>query len=212
MTARSSINTLTSVRDIEQRMKRSEEWIDRPKPKAPFAAPEGEFLLPGGRHQGQDFVRIMLDMMVAAFQADQTRICTMRMPGDGMMAEKGTPKKGHYASHNFGVWNDSRQQSYAELISYLIDKMKDIKEPDGSTMFDNSIIVFGSSVRTRHQMQNIPCLVAGHGGGGMKQGMHYQYESGQTPLANLWLSILRHVGIEADSFADSEGPITGLFV
>ncbi len=203
----------TSVRDVEQRMKRSEEWIDRPKPKAPFADPKGEFRVPGikQRLQGKDFVHIMMDLMVAAFQADQTRVFTMRMPGVGVMTENGHPKDGHGASHFDGPWNDARQQGYARMIAYLIDKMKAVKEADGSTLFDNSIIVFGSSIRAQHKLVNTPCLVAGHGGGGMKQGMHYQFESKQTALANLWLSILQHAGVKTDRFADSEGPITGLF-
>ena len=77
-------------------------------------------------------------------------------------------------------------------------------------MFDNTILTYGSGIRTNHDLRDTPTLVAGNGGS-LNHGHHYEYESNQTPLANLWLSILNEVGVEGERFADSDGRLPGLF-
>lgn len=86
-----------------------------------------------------------------------------------------------------------RREKQLELLAYFIDQLKKLKGPDGSTVFDNSLLAYGSGIRTNHDLRDTPTLVAGHGGGGMNQGQHYVYESAQTPLSNLWLSMLIQV-------------------
>jgi len=105
----------------------------------------------------------------------------------------------------------ARDRKQLELLAYLVDRLKALKDPDGSSVFHNTLIAYGSGIFTNHHTLDTPTLVAGHGGGGLNQGQHYIYESKHTPLANLWLSMLRQVGIEAERFADSEGPLTSLF-
>ena len=86
-----------------------------------------------------------------------------------------------------------------------------VREPDGTTLLDNALIVMGSSLRTGHKRRNLPILFAGGGGGGIRQGQHVVYEQNQTPLGNLWLSMLKHVGCPIVSFADSEDVLPALF-
>ena len=154
--------------------------------------------------------------MVAAIQTDMTRVLTYRQPVEGLIRELGYKFNGHSTTHcprNSEKYKASvkRDQKQLELLAYLIDRLKAIKDVDGSTVFDNSLISYGSGIRTNHHLTDTPTLVAGHCGGGLNQGQHLVFESNQTPLANLWYSVLKHVGIRTDRFADSEGSLTGLF-
>ncbi len=198
-----------SVRDVERRIDKAEEWLERPKPEAPFGRP-------GGKLSTSDTIKVMYDLMAAAIRTDTTRVITYRQPVEGIFADLGFKVGGHKTTHcprgseayRASIARDRRQ---IELLAYLIDQLKDIKDPDGSTVFDNSLVVYGSGIRTNHHLTDTPTLVAGHGGGGLNQGRSYVYESNQTPLANLWLSLLRRVGVDCDQFADSDGTLPGLF-
>lgn len=198
-----------SVRDIERRISKAKDWLERPLPKAPFPRP-------GQTTKTSEEIRVMYDLMVAAIQTDMTRVLTYRQPVEGLLKELGYKINGHTTTHcpkNSDAYQASirRDQKQLELVAHLIDRLKSLKDPDGTTVFDNTLITYGGGIRTNHHLTNTPTLVAGHGGGGLKQGQHYVYQSNQTPLANLWYSILRHVGVKADRFADSEGLLKGLF-
>ncbi len=198
-----------SVRDIEVRLKKAEEWIDRPLPEAPVPRP-------GDKMNTVEEIEIMYDLMVAAIQTDMTRVLTYRQPVEGIFKDLGLKTIGHSTTHcttQSQAYKDSiaRDRKQAELLAHLFDRLKAIKDPDGSTVFDNTLIAYGSGIRTNHMTRNTPTIIAGHGGGGMKQGHHYEFESGQTPLANLWLGMLNQAGVKADSFADSDGKLPGLF-
>ncbi len=198
-----------SVRDIEVRLKKAEEWIDRPLPEATLPRPEDKM-------NTIEEIEVMYDLMVAAIQTDMTRVLTYRQPVEGIFKDLGLKTIGHSTTHcttKSQAYKDSiaRDQKQAELLAHLFDRLKAIKDPDGSTVFDNSLIAYGSGIRTNHMTRNTPTLIAGHGGGGMNQGHHYEFESEQTPLANLWLGMLNQVGVNADSFADSDGKLPGLF-
>ena len=158
----------------------------------------------------------MYDLMVAAIQSDQSRVLSYRQPVEGLFAEAGFKVGGHKSTHcKPGSYeykgSVARDRLQIELLAYLIDRLKELKDPDGSSVFDNSIISYGSGISSGHMLRNTPTLVAGHGGGGMNQGKHYVYESEQTPLANLWLSILKHIKMPNASFADSDGTLKDLF-
>ncbi len=198
-----------SVRDIETRLNKAEEWLDKPKPPAPMPRPEGNL-------KTSEEIRVMYDLIVAAIQTDMARVITYRQPVEGLFPELGYKVGGHKTTHcttDSEAYRASiaRDQKQLELVAHLIDRLKQLKDPDGSTVFHNSIIAYGSGIFTNHHLRDTPTLVAGHGGGGMNQGQHYVYQSKQTPLANLWLSILNHVGVERKSFADSESRLPKLF-
>ena len=95
------------------------------------------------------------------------------------------------------------------MLAEFFDKLKATTEPDGTTIFDNSTITFGSNINSMHTLINCPTLVAG-GGSGIKQGQHLVMENSRAPLCNLWLSLLQGSGIEADSFGGATGVIDGL--
>lgn len=198
-----------SVRDIEVRIRKAEDWLERPRPKAPFDRP-------GNKLTTTEEIQVMYDLIVAAIQTDSTRVVTYRQPVEGLFGDLGFKTNGHSTTHcttKSDTYKASiaRDRKQLELLAGLIDRLKELRDPDNSSVFDNSLIAYGSGIRHNHHLTDTPTLLAGHGGGGLNQGQHYVHESNQTPLANLWYSILNHVGIEADRFADSEGPLPGLF-
>jgi hypothetical protein len=106
------------------------------------------------------------------------------------------------------AWRDKK---ICDLFATLLDKMQAVREPDGTTLLDNSLIVMGRSLRTGHHRRNLPILFAGGGGGGIREGQHLVYEKDETPLGNLWLSMLKHSGCPTQSFADSNGVLDEIF-
>ena len=86
----------------------------------------------------------------------------------------------------------------------MIDQLKATKEPDGSSLFDHTILVYGSNIRTIHYLDNCPTLIAGRGAG-LKLGEHLVLKEKSTPLCNLWLALLNGVGAKVKSHGDSTG-------
>ena len=158
----------------------------------------------------------MLDMMVAAIQTDSTRVLTYMMPTNLVLQTLNARPNPHQMSHRASGELDpkaphqQRDRMLAELVSGFVRKLKNTKEADGSSLLDHSLIAYGSSIRGGHATGDVPLLLAGHGGGGLKQGQNVVYQSKVTPLANLWLSMLRHVGVNTSQFANSKRVLTEL--
>jgi hypothetical protein len=193
------------VRDIETRLDKDEDWLDIPKVKAPMDEPK-----PGLK--GKDEVKVMYDLIVAALQTDSTRVMTYRMPGQTLLQSLGVNLSAHNVSHyQPGERMDasqSRDKTHSELLAGLIDKLKSTKEADGSTLFDHTALAFGSNISSIHYLDNCPTLLTG-GGANLKLGEHL-VTSKDTPLCNVWLTMLHGMGIEAERHGDSSGVIKEL--
>ena len=89
--------------------------------------------------------------------------------------------------------------------------MQSIHEPDG-TLLDNSMIVYGAGISDgdRHNHDDLPLLLAGKGGGTIKSNRHITYEP-NTPMTNLFLTMLDKMGVPADHIGDSTGRLQQLF-
>lgn len=167
-----------------------------------------------------EHTRLMLDMIALAFWTDTTRISTF-MFGNAVSGRNfgflGTGFGGHHeTSHHEGkaekLTNYQKiNQWHIEQYAYLLEKLKGIKEANGSSVLDNSMIVFGAGMRdgNAHSPKNLPIVVAGRGGGTLATGRALKYEK-NTPLANLWQSMLRRVGAPMEKFADATGELKGL--
>lgn len=200
---------LQSIRDIEIRIAKEEQWLDIPKklPADPVKEPKGEI-------EGFEEVKLMHDLMIAAMQVDATRVLTYRQPVDSFIASLGATISGHNMSHyDQGARrevSEMRDQKNSELLARFIDKLKKTQEPDGSSLFDHVSLSYGSNIHSVHHLVNCPTVIAG-GGAGVKHGRHLVMADPKTPLCNLWLSLLRGVGLEVDSHGDSSGVIDELF-
>ena len=101
---------------------------------------------------------------------------------------------------------------HMQQYAYVLKRMKEIKESDGSTMLDNSLVTYGAALGdgSTHQYYDLPMIVAGRGQGQIKQGRFIQCKSG-TLNSNLWLSVAKLMGLEMESFADSTGVVSDMW-
>lgn len=198
-----------SIREIETRLAKEEQWLDVPKvrPTDPINEPQGEI-------EGYEEVKLMYDIMVAAMQVDATRVMTYRQPVDTFIRSLGATITGHNMSHytngsRLSV-SEMRDEKQSQLFAYLIDKLKATKEADGSSLFDNISLSYGSNIESIHYLRNCPTIITG-GAAGINHGRHLVMENAKTPLCNLWLSLLQGTGIKVDSHGDSTGTIEELW-
>lgn len=195
------------IRDIETRLGKDEDWLDVPKAKAPIAEPE-----PGLK--GKDEIEMMYSLIVAALQTDSTRAMTYRMPGQSLLdsLDLGTNASAHNVSHySPGPRMDAskaRDKAHSELLAGLIDKLKATKEADGSSLFDHTAVAFGSNISSIHYLTNCPTVLTG-GGANLKLGQHLVLPK-DTPLCNVWLTMLQGMGINVERHGDSTGVVTPL--
>ncbi len=162
--------------------------------------------------------RLMMDLMTLAFWSDSTRASTF-MFGWAVSSKNfsflpGVKESHHEASHHGGNADKLEQYQkintwHVEQFAYMLDRMKSIREGDG-TLLDHSMVLFGSSLRdgNSHDPHNLPLMLAGHGGG-IKTGQHIVSKD-NTPLCNLYLTMLQAAGAKVDHFGDSTVPLAGV--
>ena len=198
-----------SIRDIEIRLSKEEQWLDVPK-----AQPQNPVKEPSESVAGYEEVKVMYDLMLAAMQVDASRVFTYRLPVDSFIRSLGATisahNMSHYTSGERQEVSEMRDTKHAELLAGFIDKLKASKETDGSSLFDNLALTFGSNISSIHHLNNCPTLLTG-GAAGFKHGRHLVMPDAKTPLCNVWLSLLQGVGINAESHGDSTGVIDDLF-
>ncbi len=162
--------------------------------------------------------RLMLDLMTLAFWTDSTRVSTF-MFGWAVSSKNfsfipGVTCNHHDSSHHSG--NGSKLEQYekinrwhVEQFAYMIERLRSIKEGD-RTLLDNTVLLFGSSLRdgNSHSPHNLPIVLAGRGGG-MESGRHIVCPK-DTALCNLYLSLLNRAGVDAKQFGDSTGLLAGV--
>lgn len=198
---------LQSIRDIETRLSKEEQWLDVPKskPQDPLPNVQGEMI-------GYEEIKIMYDLIVAALQADTTRVISYRQPLENLYRSLDVRYTAHNCSHyTQGARMDAsqlRDQKQSELLARFIDRLKASKEPDGSSLFDHTSLAMGSNINSIHYLDNCPTLLTG-GGAAIKLG-HHLVAPPKTPLCNLWLTLLQGVGVPAQSHGDSTGTLAEL--
>ena len=201
---------LTSVREVEQSIARLAKEGHEPKPtaKPAMAAPTGvpkEF---------GDHVKVMCDLMVLAFQTDLTRVITLPFANDGSNRSYKNidVSDGHHDLSHHGK-NDDKQAKlrkintyHIELLAGLVGKLAAIKEANGKTLLQNSMIVYGSGIGDgdRHNHEDLPLLLLGNGAGSIESGRYLRFKD-ETPLMNLYLALFERMGAPAKSFGDSTG-------
>ncbi len=196
-----------AVRDIEQRMLRSEKLAVGEDGIPNYPRPAG---VP---KELDEHCKLMLDMLALAFQTDSTRVATFMFANEGNnrgYPELGAPEGHHDLSHHGG--SEEKQgkiakinRFYAERLAYFLDSLSSIREGERS-LLDNSLIVYGSGISDgdRHNHDELPILMAGSGAGRIQTGKHLRFDK-ETPMCNLYVWLLNQFGIRADSFGDSTG-------
>ncbi|MBM80454.1 MAG: hypothetical protein CMJ78_07665 [Planctomycetaceae bacterium] len=203
---------LTSLSEVESRLIASEKWIDIPLKKQDYshlnldATSEGE---------PAEYYRNMFDLIALAFDADITRsVAFMLNREDGMGISDTFPLKlgltrTHHSLSHAGDKDGQMQfakydRFLSEQLATFLKRLDGLKDKEGSVL-DNSIILFGSGASTTHYPKNLPTLIAGGNNLGLKHGQYWQ--DGDTRMSNVYLSILRSMGVQVDTFGDSTGVV-----
>ena len=163
-------------------------------------------------------IKAMLDLITLAFWTDSTRVVSCMLANTNSRVHydfMGVNAEFHYVSHH--VRNKKVLPQYDKIniwhsgqLRYLIDKMKTIKEGNGS-LFDNSLILWGSGIKhgDYHSLTDLPLVLAGGGGGKVNLGRHVRYPKAQ-PYANLLLTLMTIMGTPPESIGDATGTLPGI--
>jgi hypothetical protein len=199
---------LQSIRDIETRLGKEEQWLDVPKRQPANPVPK-----PSGDVAGFEEVKLMYKLMLAAMQVDASRVFTYRQPVTSFIQSLGANITGHNMSHyTSGVRrevSEMRDRKQTELFAGFIDDLKASRESDGSRLYDHVCLSYGSNIHSIHYLNNCPAIITG-GGAGIAHGRHIALDAARIPLCNLWLTLLRGVGLDVESHGDSTGVLREL--
>ena len=198
---------LTGLREIEHRIARFDQ--------APPQVPDRD--LPDGPPAVySEHLRLLADMLVLAFQTDSTRIGTFMFAHDGSnrsFPEIGVGDGHHSLSHHQGKEETLEKiakidRFHAEQFAYFLGRMREVKEADGRSLLDHSMVVYASGLSdgNRHNHDDLPVILAGSAGGRLATGRHVKLP-GEQPMTNLYLTMLDLIGASQKSFGDSTGPL-----
>jgi hypothetical protein len=195
---------LTSIREVETRISKAESDPEIPLGEKPSGIPFAYV----------EYVKLMFDLQVVAFQSDISRVSTMMLGREGSVRtypEIGVPDPHHPLTHHRGHPDFIEKIIkinclHVELFAYFVERLKATQDGDG-TLLDHSTILYGGALSdgNQHSNHNLPLLVAGHAGG-QKGGRHVAAKP-ETPAANLFVNMLNRVGVGVEKFGDSTGQL-----
>ncbi|WP_038166642.1 DUF1552 domain-containing protein [Verrucomicrobium sp. BvORR106] len=206
---------LTSVREVEERLVTAREWELKPKPLTALPEPtdiQDKKLI-------FDKLELMLSMAQLAFESDSTRIVTLMVdafatPAFKIHDDADTTEGYHGLSHHGQAPDKVRQLADADrqqmvILNSLIQNLASKRE-GADRLLDRTMVLFGSNMgdANKHDNTNLPIILSG---GGLKHGQHYAFKhDNNTPLCNLFVTLLQQMGVETDKFGSSTGVMNEL--
>jgi Protein of unknown function (DUF1552) len=200
---------LENVREIERRIQRIEKYNSSGEARALPAAPLG---VPDSY---EEHLQLMFDLQVLAFMTDTTRVSSFKMSRDvsgRVWSASGVKTPFHPCSHHGEVPAKVAEfaklnRYHVSLLPYFLDKLKNTPDGDGN-LLDHSMVLYGSPMGDGnvHNHKRVPLFLAGHASGQLKGNLHVRCADG-TPMANVYLTMLRKLGVHIDQFGDSTGEI-----
>ena len=205
------------MRDVENRLTQASQWLDKPKPSVSYRLPVNADDL-----NFVDRVPLYYDLIALAPQTDTTRVITLALADIGGNYGGFDISRGyHQLTHHGKVPEYITELSIIEQFhttqfARFLDQLKAVQEPNGKTLLDNSMILFGSGMgnASSHSNKNLPLILAG---GGFRHGEHKSYfkdeaKKNATTAGNLFVSMLQRFGVETDRFGLANTTLTGLEV
>jgi hypothetical protein len=202
-----------SVRELEGRLQRNIDWENRPKPKVDYPQPRDI----ADANEVIARSKLMFDLIRLALQTDSTRVVTLSLSTFSVVPHlPGVKNETHGLTHHGNEPEkiaELRKIEEAQMIAFgdLLKAFREVNETDG-TLLDHTQVLYGSCLgnANSHSNQNLPLILAG---GAFKHGQNLAFDTeNNTPMANLFVSMLHGLGIEADRFASSTGTITGISI
>ena len=198
---------LSGVRQLEKQIAKNDQFK---LPGAPLDEPAG---IPESH---EEHVDLMYDLMALAYQTDSTRVISYCVAPEGSnrpFPTLGISEGHHYLTHHQG--NQEKiakvakiERWYMERFARFLSKLDGMKEADGTSVLDNSMIVYGCALGdgNRHNHDDLPVVLAGRGGGALKAGRHFVLPD-HTPMSNLYVSMLDRMGVKGERVGDSTGKL-----
>lgn len=196
---------LSGVRSLEKQIEKNEQFK---LPDSPQATPTG---IPESHEAHVD---LMYDLMAMAFQTDSTRVVSYCVAPEG--SNRPFPALGIAEGHHFLTHHSGNQDKilkvakierwYMERFARFLQKLDTMQDADGKSVLANSMIVYGCAIGdgNRHNHDDLPVVLAGGGGGTLNTGRHVVMPA-QTPMTNLYTSMLDRIGVKAEKVGDSTG-------
>ena len=227
---------LVAVREVEIRTRRTEAWLEMPRPEI---APEVAARLNRDVQLERlgEYLRTMYDIIVLAFQTDMTRVVTFNTGNEGTgpsIPEIGINRDRHSLSHHNGDKDTLQQLTRSDefnvrQLAYFLDRLAEVRDADGS-LIDSTVALYGSglSYGNSHGTTSLPLVLAGGAGLGLKHGAHVDYNqqvkafqgygngisiyhkpvNSSAHFSNLLLTISQRMGVEAETFSDSNAVVS----
>src|SRR4051812_18944576 len=190
----------SSVPDLEQRLASSAEWEKKPRPKVTDAPPQDVT-------DGREFARqmkVMFDVIRLALVTDSSRLVTVFV--DTTVIHNIT----HHGNRPEVLAElRSKEEGQFDALAGFLKALRGTKE-EGESLLDRTMVLYGTCMGSAnsHSNVNLPVLLAG---GGFRHGQHLAFDAQNNyPLANLYVSMLQRLGVEADKFATGKGTMRGL--
>lgn len=232
---------LTSVREVEIRTERANQWLDIPRPEVDEATRRRITRVVSQGDPGE-YYRTVYDLMILALETDVTRVITFSSGDEGKglpIPELGINQTRHALSHHNGDPDQMERLTQSdtfnfEQFAYFLDRLAEVEDDDGP-LLDSTIALYGSGMAYGHSHgnANVPTVVAGGAGLGLKHGRHIDFNrghidgydladakghyqlcsrplDGDARLSNLLLSLARRMDVETETFADSVATVSEL--
>ncbi|MEN8862777.1 MAG: DUF1552 domain-containing protein, partial [Lentimonas sp.] len=202
---------MSSLSDVEGRIERTESWIDIPMKNVDISGIDLDIT----QSAPEEYIRTMFDIMLLTFQTDSARVVSyMIAREDGMGFGDKFPvvalglKGGHHKlSHDRNKGGFERWGKYDEFLAkqygYFLNRLSKVSDENGP-LLDTTLTMYGSCCSTTHNARNYPLILAGGKKLGIDHGK-YTVHKENVPLSNLYVSMLRALGVPTDKFADSTG-------
>ena len=200
-----------SIRELETRLQRNLAWEHLPKPKVDYPMPKD--IADGNEVVARS--RLMFDLIRLALQTDSTRVVTLSLSTFSVVPHvPGVKNETHGLTHHGNEPDkiaELRKIEEAQMAVFgeMLSAFRETRETGGN-LLDRTQVLYGSCLgnANSHSNQNLPLILAG---GGFRHGQHLNFDTlNNTPLANLYVSMLQGLGIESGKFATSTGTLRGL--
>ncbi|MEP3482135.1 MAG: DUF1552 domain-containing protein [Fuerstiella sp.] len=204
----------SSLRSLEQRMTKQLDHLANDSVEVDYKLPAFDPIAPTLMLECE---QMMFDMMKLALQTDATRVSTLFIAGLGQVftLDGQTLQAGYHALSHHG--NDPDlirdlirvEQQHMKCLNRFLADLRSTTDEHGQPLLDSTVVMFGTGMgdASRHSNRDLPTLVAG---GGLQHGQHFSADTSANDeqlLGNVYVSILRQLGIEADSFSNATGPV-----
>lgn len=211
----------TSVREVEKQLQRSIDWSKKPKPKLQaqdYKQFSASYKPNSPNFSYNKYAKMMFDLLALAWSSESTRVASYvvrRESSGATWKDLKSSTSFHGLTHHGNEPKKLAELARVDRIymthwNYFLTKLKSIKEVDGNSLLDHTMLAFSSSMGIGHSKDRLPTVLCGGKALGIKHQGHLAMKK-NTPLSRLWETMLHGMKVEVpETFQDSTGKIDEL--